>query len=238
MPGQLVLLLHMSLRAMRISTNMNKEYYEILEDDELIALSREQDIRAIEALISRYKGMVLKRARSMYILGGDSEDLIQEGMIGLFKALRDYDCGRDASFATFAALCVSRQLYTAVQASGRKKHMPLNTAVSLNAPVNNGSETGSEAGIQLEDSVSEEQGTLLSSGYGFNPEKILIDRENLLRLQEHIESELSPFEKEVLDLHLTGMNYVEIAHILNRDEKSTDNALQRIRAKVRNFKDQ
>ena len=86
MPGQLVLLLHMSLRAMRISTNMNKEYYESLEDDELIALSREQDSRAIEALISRYKGMVLKRARSMYILGGDSEDLIQEGMIGLFKA--------------------------------------------------------------------------------------------------------------------------------------------------------
>ena len=105
---------------------MQKEYYESLSDNDLIALSREQDDRATETLMSRYKGMVRSRARSMFILGGDSEDLIQEGMLGLFKALRDYDCGRDASFSTFAALCVSRQLYTAVQASGRKKHMPLN----------------------------------------------------------------------------------------------------------------
>lgn len=214
---------------------MYRDNYEELSDDDLIALSREQDSRATGALMSRYKGMVRSRARSMFILGGDSEDLIQEGMIGLFKALRDYDCGRDASFATFAALCVSRQLYTAVQASGRKKHMPLNTAVSLNAPWQNGRENGTESGTDLEEAVSEELGTQLSSGYGANPEKVLIDRENLLQLQERIEEELSPFEKEVLDLHLTGMNYVEIAHILNRDEKSTDNALQRIRAKVRSL---
>ena len=215
-----------------------KRAYSGLSDAEIVQLTRQGDGEAMDYLMEKYKSLVRRISSARFLVGGDRDDLIQEGMIGLFKALRDYDCGRDASFATFAALCVSRQLYTAVQASGRKKHMPLNTAVSLNAPVNNGSETGSEAGIQLEDSVSEEQGTLLSSGYGFNPEKILIDRENLLRLQEHIESELSPFEKEVLDLHLTGMNYVEIAHILNRDEKSTDNALQRIRAKVRNFKDQ
>ena len=216
----------------------NDDRFDQLSDEEIVALAQSNDDEALTYLLDKYKNFVRSKARSYFLIGADHEDIVQEGMIGLFKALRDYDCGRDASFATFAALCVSRQLYTAVQASGRKKHMPLNTAVSLNAPVNNGSETGSEAGIQLEDSVSEEQGTLLSSGYGFNPEKILIDRENLLRLQEHIESELSPFEKEVLDLHLTGMNYVEIAHILNRDEKSTDNALQRIRAKVRNFKDQ
>lgn len=217
---------------------MNKEYYESLQDDELIALSREQDTRATEMLIGRYKGMVRSRARSMFILGGDSEDLIQEGMIGLFKAVRDYDCGRDASFATFAALCVSRQLYTAVQASGRKKHMPLNTAVSLNAPLQSCRDADRESGTELEESVSDELVTQISGGYGSNPEKVLIDRENLLQLQERIEEELSPFEKQVLDLRLTGMNYVEIAHILNRDEKSTDNALQRIRAKVRGIKEE
>ena len=205
---------------------MRKEYYEGLSDDELIALSRDNDDRATETLMSRYKGLVRSRARSMFILGGDSEDLIQEGMLGLFKALRDYDCGRDTSFSTFASLCVSRQLYTAVQASGRKKHMPLNTAVSLSAPA-------APAGEM--DGMSDEAGILSSGSYGANPEKVLIDRENFDFLQERIETELSPLEKQVLDLHLTGMNYIEIAHILNRDEKSTDNALQRIRTKVRSW---
>ena len=214
---------------------MRFEQYSALTDEELIARSREGDQAAVDALMTKYKGMVLGKAKSMFILGGDSDDLIQEGMLGLFKAVRDYDSGRDASFRTFAQLCVTRQLYTAVQASGRKKHMPLNTAVSLNAPWQNGRENGTESGTELEEAVSEELGTQLSSGYGANPEKVLIDRENLLQLQERIEEELSPFEKEVLDLHLTGMNYVEIAHILNRDEKSTDNALQRIRAKVRSL---
>ena len=217
---------------------MQKEYYESLSDNDLIALSREQDDRATETLMSRYKGMVRSRARSMFILGGDSEDLIQEGMLGLFKALRDYDCGRDASFSTFAALCVSRQLYTAVQASGRKKHMPLNTAVSLNAPAAFAAHPDREDQPALEDAVSGENGAMIAGTYGENPEKVLIDRENLARLQERIDTELSPLEKQVLDLHLTGMNYVEIAHILNRDEKSTDNALQRIRAKVRMWKNE
>ena len=214
---------------------MKKEYYEALPDDELIALSREEDSRATEALITRYKEMVRNRARSMFILGGDSEDMIQEGMIGLFKAVRDYDCGRDASFSTFAALCVSRQLYTAVQAFGRKKHMPLNTAVSLNAPVQNTNDPDGESGLELEEALSGELGAQPAGEYGMNPEKLVIERENLLQLQERIENSLSPLEKQVLDLYLTGMNYVEIARILNRDEKSTDNALQRIRAKVRSF---
>ncbi|MDO5132344.1 MAG: sigma-70 family RNA polymerase sigma factor [Eubacteriales bacterium] len=214
---------------------MRQEYYEGLSDDELIALSREADDRATETLMSRYKALVRSRARTMYILGGDSEDLIQEGMLGLFKALRDYDCGRDASFSTFAALCVSRQLYTAVKASGRKKHMPLNTAVSLNAPAGTAPDGEKEGGAELEGAVSEEMNTLSAVGYGANPEKLMIDRENLARLHRRMETELSPLEKQVLELHLTGMNYVEIAHILNRDEKSTDNALQRIRAKVRGW---
>ena len=218
---------------------MQREYYENMTDDELVALSHEQDETATETIMSRYKGMVRSRARSMFILGGESEDLIQEGMIGLFKALRDYDRGRDASFATFAALCVSRQMYTAVQASGRKKHMPLNTAVSLNAPLGvrgNRMDGDNDDRPELEEALSEESGMFFSGNYSTNPEKVLIERENLDRLQARIETELSPLEKQVLDLHLTGMNYIEIARILNREEKSTDNALQRIRAKVRSWK--
>ena len=215
---------------------MQKEYYEGLSDDELIALSRENDDRATETLMSRYKGLVRSRARSMFILGGDSEDLIQEGMLGLFKALRDYDCGRDASFSTFASLCVSRQLYTAVQAYSRKKHMPLNTAVSLSAPAAPPGVMDGKEGPDLEESIADDVSNISAGGYGANPEKVLIDRESFDLLQERIETELSPLEKQVLDLHLTGMNYIEIAHILNRDEKSTDNALQRIRAKVRSWK--
>ena len=114
---------------------MNRETYEKYSDEELIALFRDGDQDAMETLLNKYKGMVLKKAKSMYILGGDSDDLIQEGMLGLFKAVRDYDCGRDASFHTFAQLCVTRQLYTAVTASSRKKHLPLNTAISLSRPV-------------------------------------------------------------------------------------------------------
>ena len=177
-------------------------------------------------LPDKYKDMVKSRARSMFILGGDSQDLIQEGMIGLFKAIRDYDSGRDASFRTFAALCISRQLFTVVQSSGRKKNIPLNTALSLNAPVpgGEGGETDAESNQLL---------NLLQADPGSDPEKHLLDQERLLHLQERIDRELSSFEKQVLDLHLTGMGYVEIAHVLNRTEKSTDNALQRIRAKLR-----
>ena len=175
-------------------------------------------------LLNKYKEMVLRKAKSMYILGGDSDDLIQEGMLGLFKAVRDYDCGRDASFRTFAQLCVTRQLYTAVKASSRKKHLPLNTAISLSRPMR---EDGEE---------EEEFLDCLEADASSNPEVYLIGQEEMERLEEKIEKELSAFEKQVLELHLTGMGYVEIAHVLNRDEKSTDNALQRIRAKLRKWR--
>ena len=178
---------------------------------------------AMEKLLEKYKSMVLGKAKSMYILGGDSEDLIQEGMLGLFKAVRDFDCGRDASFRTFAQLCVTRQLYTAVKASARKKHLPLNSAVSLSSPLRE--ENGDERDEELLD--------FLEADPSSNPEAYLIGQEETERLEEMIENELSPLEKQVLELYLTGMGYVEIAHVLNRDEKSTDNALQRIRAKTR-----
>lgn len=203
---------------------MNREKYEELTDEELIALFRDGDQEAMEKLLNKYKEMVLGKARSMYILGGDSDDLIQEGMLGLFKAVRDYDSGRDASFRTFAQLCVTRQLYTAVKASSRKKHLPLNTAISLSRPVR---EDGEE---------EEEFLDCLEADASSNPEVYLIGQEEMERLEEKIERELSPFEKQVMELHLTGMGYVEIAHVLNRDEKSTDNALQRIRTKLKKWR--
>lgn len=204
---------------------MNREKYESMTDEDLIALFRDGDQEAMEFLLDKYKEMVLRKARSMYILGGDSDDLIQEGMLGLFKAVRDYDCGRDASFRTFAQLCVTRQLYTAVTASTRKKHLPLNTAISLSRPLR---ENGGDEEEEFMD--------CLEADASSNPEEYIIGQEEMERLEEKIEKELSPLEKQVLELHLTGMGYVEIAHVLNRDEKSTDNALQRIRTKLKKWR--
>lgn len=157
----------------------------------------------------------------MYILGADREDLIQEGMIGLFKAIRDYDSGRDASFYTFADLCISRQMYSAVQAAGRMKHIPLNTYISLYGEGTGGGE--------------DEEGEVLSAlaDRGLGPEEQFIDRESVERLEQQIERELSGFEKQVFELYITGMGYSQIAKLLGRDEKSTDNALQRLKGKIR-----
>lgn len=196
------------------------EGYEGISDEELILRLRDGDGRVMDFILEKYKGLVRSKAKSMYLLGADGEDLIQEGMIGLFKAVRDYDPGRDASFYTFADLCVSRQMYTAVQASSRKKHMPLNRSVSLNAE---GMDKDGEGEIRLAVPDARER----------SPEDMVIDRENLEQLESVIEKELSPLEKQVLDLYLTGMGYAQIARVLGRDGKSTDNALQRIRGKLR-----
>ncbi|MCR4934103.1 MAG: RNA polymerase sporulation sigma factor SigH [Lachnospiraceae bacterium] len=199
-----------------------KSKYEGVTDEELILRLHEGEEGVTEYILNKYKNLVRSKAKSMYILGADSEDLIQEGMIGLFKAMRDYDYGRDASFLTFADLCISRQMYTAVTASGRKKHMPLNTYISLSSK---------------DDSNDEESGRFsLEETLVFdsdNPERIVIDRENVEDIEHFIDTELSSFEKEVLDLYLTGMSYTSIAKVLSKDEKSTDNALQRAKSKLK-----
>lgn len=195
--------------------------YESLSDEELIDRLRGGEEGIMDYICEKYKNLVRSKAKSMHILGGDNEDLIQEGMIGLFKAVRDYDCGRDASFFTFAELCVSRQLYTAVQASQRKKHLPLNTYVSLYA------DTSVQDGQQTELLES------LSRRTQQSPEELFLDKERVTYLETAIDRELSSFEKQVLDLYMTGMSYVEIARVLGRDEKSTDNALQRLKSKIR-----
>ena len=188
-------------------------------DEELIEHYRDGDAASADILITRYKGEVLSRARTMYILGGDNDDLVQEGMLGLFKAVRDFDCGRDANFHTFARLCINRQLYTAVQSSHRDKHLPLNTALSFDEPAGSASEE-----IRLVDT--------LVSGEN-DPADFLIDEENLRILEEEMNASLSALEKQVLELFMTGMNYVEIAQVLGRTQKSTDNALQRAKGKVK-----
>ena len=196
--------------------------YEEYSDEELIDRLRDGEDSITEYLMNKYKNLVRSKAKSMYILGADSEDLIQEGMIGLFKALRDYDSGRDASFLTFADLCVSRQMYTAVQASRRLKHIPLNTYISLYGNVGTNREGEQE---KLEN--------VLTARADQSPEEVVIDRENVVQLEKAIEQELSSFEKQVLDLYLTGMGYQQIAKVLGKDDKSTDNALQRIKAKLK-----
>ena len=201
-----------------------KEEYEQYSDEELMVRLWDGESGIMDFIMNKYKNLVKSKAKSMYILGADGDDLIQEGMIGLFKAVRDFDSGRDASFFTFADLCISRQMYTAVQASRRQKHIPLNTYISLYATAKENPEWNEEDMALV---------NILSLKSGQSPEEMVIDKENVEQLEKTIEKELSSFEKQVLDLYLTGMRYTQIAKVLGRDEKSTDNALQRIKTKLK-----
>lgn len=203
------------------------DMYDGITDEELIDRQRSGERQITDYIMDKYKNLVRKKAKSMYILGADNDDLIQEGMIGLFKAVRDYDAGRDASFYTFADLCISRQMYNAVQASRREKHAPLNTYISLYADMTEteGGQNGNGSGMKLLNTIA--------SAVETNPEQLMIDRENVADIEAIIEKELSGFEKQVLDLYITGMSYSQIAGVLSRDAKSTDNALQRLKAKLR-----
>lgn len=194
--------------------------YRQCNDDELIDRLRRGETAIMDYICDKYKNLVRSKTKSMFILGADSEDLIQEGMIGLFKAVRDYDMGRDASFSTFAELCINRQMYTAVQASRRQKHVPLNTYIPLY-----GEGSGDREGVNLAEFLADRSER--------NPEAMFLDKERVADLEKMIEEELSEFEKQVLDLYLTGMSYSQIARVLGRDEKSTDNALQRLKSKIR-----
>ena len=198
--------------------------YSVYGDEELIGLLRDGEAEIADYLIDKYKGLVLKNAGTMFILGADRDDLIQEGMIGLFKAIRDFDPGRDAKFSTFAALCVSRQMYTAVKLSNRKKHLPLNGYVSLNA--DNSEEGEAEGrGRSLMD--------ILLADENSNPESRVIEQERLEDIQEIIIRDLSSLEQSVLELYMTGLSTAEAARILGRDVRSADNALQRVRMKLK-----
>ncbi len=199
---------------------MKTSEYEKLDDDELFTLNKDGDKFAGAVLLERYKSIVRMKASSMFALGGDKEDLIQEGMIGLYHAICEYDPGRDASLATFCNLVVTRYLYNAVRNMGRQKHVPLNNFISIYDDEEKQSETSDAVTIGSDEN---------------NPEKLMIAQENMAQILKAIEEELSPLEKEVLDLRLIGMKNGEIAKVLGRDEKSTDNALTRIRQKLKKW---
>lgn len=195
--------------------------FTILEDEQIIRLIRKEDNReAMDFLMNKYRGLVKKEARTLYMMGADSEDIIQEGMIGLFKAIRDYCPGNEATFFTFAKICIQRQLVNAVKASTRKKHSPLNSYVSFYEPVQESTEVSVMDTIQAAESFS-------------NPEKILLEHEKIERLEEGIKEKLSDLEQEVLILFLDGKSYGEIGGIIGKDAKSVDNAVQRIRNKIK-----
>lgn len=191
-----------------------------LKDEELIKLYRDGNEDAIDIIFERYKYLVRKKAKAMYIAGGDNDDLIQEGMIGLYKAVRDYNEDRQASFATFAGMCINRHMMSAVTASNRKKNIPLNSYVSFDAPADGDEQSGTRLVEVLK--PDNEQ----------NPEYMFIDREHTRLLEDKIVSALSVYEKKVLDMYLEGKDYIEIAKELNKQPKSVDNAIQRIRIKV------
>ena len=188
--------------------------YDGIKDEELISRFKNGESEILDYLREKYKNMVRKKARTMFLIGGENDDLIQEGMIGLFKAVRDYQPDRDAAFQTFASICVDRQIYNAIQSSNRQKHQPLNSYISLSE----------------QDGENEEH---LGDNWGENPESIIIDQENVQDLEQEITATLSPMENQVLEYYLAGNGYGEIAQIMGKTPKSIDNALQRIRIKIR-----
>ena len=194
--------------------------YEAMDDARLIALSKfEDDTLALEYLIEKYKKIVRMKARGYYILGGDSEDIMQEGMRGLYKAIRDFDESKQVNFYSFAVLCITRQIHTAIKSANRQKHIPLNSSLSLDRAVYEENED-----LTYIDTFANSDIT--------NPENLIISSENKTALEKHIGESLSALEKRVLFLYLRGKSYCEIAAIIHKDEKSIDNALQRIKKKV------
>lgn len=206
---------------------MNEEKYidyDGLSDENLAELSAKGDVLATECILARYKNLVRSRARMYFLAGADREDIIQEGMIGLFKAIRDYDAKKNVSFRGFAEMCIKRQIITAVKTATRQKHMPLNSYVSLSNPVY---ENDTES--LLED--------ILPGGVEADPEHLFISKENTAFLTERMNRVLSELEKSVLALYLEGKSYQEIASVLKKPSKSIDNALQRVKKKMEKFED-
>ncbi len=193
--------------------------YEALADEQVLELIHSGDMLAQEYLIEKYKGLVRIKTRSYFMLGADREDILQEGMIGLYKAIRDFKGDKQVNFYSFAELCIVRQIITAIKTAGRQKHIPLNSYMSLNRSVYD--ENDECTYIEL-----------LSYDLSSNPEAMVIDTEEKNSIEKRIAVVLSPLERRVLSLYLRGKSYTEIADKINKDEKSIDNALQRVKKKV------
>ena len=186
-------------------------------DQELLRKIRKGNNEAMEELLEKYRGLVRTEARKFFLVGGDEEDLIQEGMIGLFKAIQSYEEEKDTAFSTFAVLCIRRQIYTTVTASNRKKHSPLNHYISIFG----------EQGETEEGKLDNALGDPVD-----NPEDLMLQKEAIQDYYNEMNQKLSRFEKQVMEYYLKGDNYTEIARKLGKTNKSIDNAIQRIRRKL------
>lgn len=191
----------------------------VLEDEEIIELIHQGNSYALNHLILKYKNFVRAKARTYFLVGADKEDIVQEGMIGLYKAIRDYDGDKLSSFKAFAELCITRQIITAIKTATRQKHIPLNSYVSLDRPIYD-----EESDRTLLD--------VIAGSKAIDPQELLVNRENMGDMELKLSDLLSELEKQVLQLYLDGRTYQEISIELKRHVKSIDNALQRVKRKL------
>jgi len=202
-----------------IRANVDTLCFEESLDEEVVIEAQDSNVRAQEYLINKYKNFVKAKAKSYFLIGADKEDIYQEGMIGLYKAIRDFKADRLSSFRAFAEICVTRQIITAIKTATRQKHIPLNTYISLNKPIYD-----EESDRTLLD--------VLSGAKITDPEELVISKEEVINIQNEIGEVLSELEMEVLMSYLDGKSYQEIACDLDRHAKSIDNALQRVKRKL------
>ncbi len=197
--------------------------YDTLSDEEVVSRIQAGDQPAIDFLLEKYKYLVRSKAKALFLIGGDKDDLIQEGMIGLYKAIRDYQANKDNTFFNFADLCISRQIYSAIKASNRKKNIPLNTYISLYTPA---------YGENMDTEDKEVLVDIIQQKYVSNPEELVIDKENTSMIEYELVRRLSDLEKQVLDLYMQDLKYLQIAEVLKKEPKTIDNALTRIKTKL------
>jgi RNA polymerase sporulation-specific sigma factor len=201
---------------------LEHEEYALLEDENVIELVHCGESEALDYLIQKYRNFVRAKARSYFLIGADREDIVQEGMIGLYKAIRDYKEDKLTSFKAFAELCITRQIITAIKTATRQKHIPLNSYISLDKPIYD-----EESDRTLMD--------VLTGAKILNPEELIINREKYVNIEGKITELLSDLERKVLALYLDGQSYQEISEELNRHVKSIDNALQRVKRKLERY---
>ena len=192
-----------------------------MEDIDLVRQVRDGDDRCLEVLLSRYRNFARSKARSFFLAGSDKEDVVQEGMIGLFKAIRDFDLSQDTPFRAFAELCISRQILTAIKTANRNKHQPLNTSISLDAPAYGDDQSDRSVGDNL---IAPQPVT--------DPAELVISAEEIEAIRDSMRDNLTQLEGDVLTLYMDGKSYEEIAGALGNHVKSIDNALQRIKRKL------
>ena len=210
----------------RMKERMGKEELGVLEDNELVERTQHGDERCLEVLLSRYRNFARSKARSYFLAGSEKEDVVQEGMIGLYKAIRDFDLSQDTPFRAFAELCISRQILTAIKTANRNKHQPLNSSVSLDAPAYSDSKSDRSVADSLIGPNSND------------PAELVISSQEIDAIRVSLGENLTDLEGDVLRLYMDGKSYEEIAGALGNHVKSIDNALQRIKRKLQRHLDE